>query len=122
MSDPPSPSGGPSGAGVPPEELRELHEAVAALRQEIERRFGGLRRPTLQPARWAREIRSEVRKALNGLSPRSAEIFVLRYFEGYDNHEIARMLGSSRSTIAVILHRARHRVREAIGPYVGEAP
>jgi RNA polymerase sigma-70 factor (ECF subfamily) len=66
------------------------------------------------------ELRDEVRKALGLLSPRAAEIFALRYFEGYDNHEIAAMLGSSRSTVAVILHRARQRVREEIGPYVGE--
>ena len=67
------------------------------------------------------EIKNEVRKALSRLSPRSAEIFALRYFEGYDNHEIADMLGSSRSTVAVILHRARQRVRESIRPYVGDA-
>lgn len=67
------------------------------------------------------ELRDEVRKALSHLSPRAAEIFVLRYFEGYDNQEIARMLGSSRSTVAVILHRARQSVRETIRPYVGEA-
>jgi len=66
------------------------------------------------------EIHGEVRKALGRLSPRAAEIFALRYFEGYDNHEIAAMLGSSRSTVAVILHRARQRVREELGPYVGE--
>jgi RNA polymerase sigma-70 factor (ECF subfamily) len=66
------------------------------------------------------ELRDEVRKALAGLSPRASETFVLRYFEGYDNHEIARMQGSSRSTVAVILHRARQRVREAIRPYVGD--
>ena len=66
------------------------------------------------------ELRDEVRKALGGLSPRAAEIFSLRYFEGYDNHEIARMLGSSRSTVAVVLHRARRHVREAIRPYAGE--
>lgn len=66
------------------------------------------------------ELHDEVRKALGDVSPRSAEIFALKYFEGYDNHEIARMLGSSRSTINVILHRARHQVREAIRPYVGE--
>jgi RNA polymerase sigma-70 factor (ECF subfamily) len=66
------------------------------------------------------ELRDEVRKALAGLSPRASETFVLRYFEGYDNHEIARMQGSSRSTVAVILHRARQRVREVISPYVGE--
>jgi RNA polymerase sigma-70 factor (ECF subfamily) len=66
------------------------------------------------------ELREMVRKALGGLSPRAAEIFALRYFEGYDNHEIARMLGSSRSTVAVVLHRARRHVREAIRPYAGE--
>lgn len=66
------------------------------------------------------EIRDEVRKALTRLSPKSAEIFALRYFEGYDNHEIAGMLGSSRSTVAVILHRARKSVREAIESPVGD--
>jgi len=66
------------------------------------------------------ELKDEVRKALSGLSARAAEIFALRYFEGYDNHEIARMLGSSRSTVAVVLHRARRHVREAIRPYSGE--
>ncbi len=66
------------------------------------------------------EIRTEVRKALGKLSPRSAEIFALRYFEGYANHEIASMLGTSRSTVAVILHRARHSVRDSIRPQVGE--
>jgi len=66
------------------------------------------------------EVRDEVRKALTRLSPKSAEIFALRYFEGYDNHEIAGMLGSSRSTVAVILHRARKSVREAIGSPVGD--
>jgi RNA polymerase sigma-70 factor (ECF subfamily) len=68
------------------------------------------------------EIRDAVRGALSTLSPRSAEIFVLRYFEGYDNHEIARMVGSSRSTIGVVLHRARERVREAIDPSLGGRP
>jgi RNA polymerase sigma-70 factor (ECF subfamily) len=68
------------------------------------------------------EIRDAVRSALSTLSPRAAEIFVLRYFEGYDNHEIARLVGSSRSTIGVILHRARERVREAIDPSLGERP
>jgi RNA polymerase sigma-70 factor (ECF subfamily) len=61
------------------------------------------------------ELKARVRAALAALSPRSAEIFVLRYFEGYDNHEIARMVGSSRSTVGVILHRARHALREAFG-------
>jgi RNA polymerase sigma-70 factor (ECF subfamily) len=67
----------------------------------------------------SREIRQEVRRALADVSPRAAEIFALRYFEGYDNHEIARMVGTSRSTVAVILHRTRHRLRDAIRPLTG---
>lgn len=66
------------------------------------------------------EIRNQVRKALGDLSPKSAEIFILRYFEGYDNHEIARMVGTSRSTVAVVLHRTRHRLREVVGSPMGE--
>lgn len=62
------------------------------------------------------EIKRRVREALSGLSPRAAEVFALRYFEGYDNHEIARMVGSSRSTVGVILHRARTTLRETFGP------
>lgn len=65
------------------------------------------------------EIREQIRKALARMSPKSAEIFVLRYFEGYGNHEIAKMMGTSRSTVNVILHRTRQKLRDAIGSYVG---
>jgi RNA polymerase sigma-70 factor (ECF subfamily) len=61
-----------------------------------------------------REIRERVRDALGRLSPSTAEAFTLRYFEGYGNHEIARMLGTTRSTVGVMLHRARHRLKDEI--------
>lgn len=60
------------------------------------------------------EIRRHVRAALTKLSDNAAEIFVLRYFEGYGNHEIAKMLGTSRSTVNVILHRARKRLQQEL--------
>jgi RNA polymerase sigma-70 factor (ECF subfamily) len=66
------------------------------------------------------EILERVRDALGNLNPRTAEVFALRYVEGYGNHEIAKILGTSRSTIAVMLHRARHKLREQIGDFVGE--
>ena len=59
----------------------------------------------------AGEIRGWLRRALARLGPRAAEVFALRYLEGYDNREIARMLGTSRLTVAVTLHRARFRLR-----------
>jgi RNA polymerase sigma factor (sigma-70 family) len=41
----------------------------------------------------------------------AAEAFALRYFEEFSNQEIAEILGSSPNSIAVILHRARDRLR-----------
>src|SRR5258706_6077732 len=40
----------------------------------------------------AADIRNNLRHALGSLSPRAAEIFVLRFVEGHDNRTIARML------------------------------
>jgi RNA polymerase sigma-70 factor (ECF subfamily) len=81
---------------------------------EIEGRLADTRQPDPERELGASEIRTRVRREVARLSPRSAEIFVLRYFEGYDNHEIARMVGSSRSTVGVVLHRARERIRDAM--------
>lgn len=68
----------------------------------------------------AGETAALVRQALTKLSPKAAEMFSLRYFEGYGNHEIAGMLGASRSTVNVILHRSREKVKEEIRQHVGE--
>lgn len=67
-----------------------------------------------------KELREHVRRALTRVSDKAAEIFVLRYFEGYGNHEIAKMLGTSRSTVNVILHRTRNRIREDIRSALGD--
>ena len=39
-------------------------------------------------------------------------MFVLRYFEGYDNHEIAEIMETSQVVVGVLLHRARGRVKK----------
>ncbi len=67
------------------------------------------------------ELRDELRQAVSTLSERSAEIFALRYFEELSNTEIAESLGTSRSSIAVTLHRARAQVKEAMSSVAGEA-
>lgn len=59
-----------------------------------------------------RELRTWLRTALGILSLRAAEMFVLRYIEGLDNREIARMLGTSRPVVAVMLHQARARLKK----------
>jgi RNA polymerase sigma-70 factor (ECF subfamily) len=67
-----------------------------------------------------RELGRRLRAALSRLSPRQAEIFALRYLEGLGNLEIARLLGCSQTAIAVILHRARHRLQSELRPLQGE--
>jgi len=70
----------------------------------------------LEPERdqQSRELRDLVRRAVARLSPRAAEIFALRYFEGYDNKEIAAMLDISQTDVAVSLHRSRARLQDEI--------
>jgi RNA polymerase sigma-70 factor, ECF subfamily len=62
----------------------------------------------------ATEAQQFVLTALAELSPRLAEMFVLRHVEGYDNSEIARMVGTSRSVVGVMLFRARARLKKSI--------
>ena len=64
------------------------------------------------------ELRKLIQEAVARLGERAAEVFVLRYFEGYDNREIAEMLGTSQMVVAVTLHRARSRMRKEIGEYL----
>jgi RNA polymerase sigma-70 factor, ECF subfamily len=62
------------------------------------------------------DLREGLRRALAMLSPRAAEIFALRFFEGYSNPEIARMLGISQVHVAVLLHRTRKQLQKEMGP------
>lgn len=74
--------------------------------------------PRLQPDRQ-NDVR-ELRAAVARLAPRSAEIFALRYFEGYGNQEIAQMLGTTPSDVAITLHRARVKLQQELRSYLGE--
>lgn len=69
--------------------------------------------------RGNRELAQALRAAVGQLSPRQAEIFTLRYFEGQSNLDIARMLSCSQTAVAVILHRARHRLQKELSSHQG---
>ncbi len=77
--------------------------------------------PTPAPDRvhHGRELQELLRRALTKIGRRSAEIFVMRYFEGMDNTEIATTLDTSTNTVAVTLHRARGRLKEEMAPFMG---
>ncbi|MEM7052855.1 MAG: sigma-70 family RNA polymerase sigma factor [Acidobacteriota bacterium] len=59
-------------------------------------------------------LRRALRDALGRLTDAAAEVFALRYFEDYANHEIAELLGMTPTAVAVTLHRSRARVREEL--------
>ena len=65
------------------------------------------------------ETQQLVRAALAELSPKLAEMFVLKHVEGYDNSEIAKLLSTSRGAVAVMLFRARTRLRKSIRRCMG---
>lgn len=63
------------------------------------------------------EIRDELRRALADLHPRVAEMFTLRYLEGLDNPEIARLMDTSQAVVAVTLFRARAQLKKGLGGF-----
>ena len=60
------------------------------------------------------EWKHALRQALSKLDPKHAEMFVLRYFEGHSNTEIASMMGISSLLVAVTLHRTRARLQKSV--------
>jgi RNA polymerase sigma-70 factor, ECF subfamily len=65
-----------------------------------------------------RELRTVIRRAISRLGERSAEMFVLKYFEGYENKEIAEMMRTSPLVVGVLLHRARARVKKDLADFL----
>src|SRR5580704_8344070 len=65
------------------------------------------------------EIREWLRGALARLNPKIAEMFMLRFFDGKDNPEIARILQTTPGTVAVTLSRTRDRLEKEFRAYQG---
>ena len=76
----------------------------------------GARNPELQHV--DRELQKLIRQAVSRLGATAAEMFVLRYYEGHDNREIAKLMVTSQMVVGVVLHRARTRLRKEIGHYL----
>lgn len=69
-----------------------------------------------------RETRGALRQALLALSPKSAEIFAMRFFEDLPNREIAQAMGMSQTAVGVALHRARGLVKKEMTSLLGGTP
>jgi len=58
-----------------------------------------------------RDLRDTVRRTISTFPPKTAEMIALRFFEGYTNPEIAKMMGISQIMVAVTVHRARKKLQ-----------
>jgi RNA polymerase sigma-70 factor (ECF subfamily) len=65
------------------------------------------------------DIKDCLRRALQTLTSRSAEIFALRYFEDFTNPQIAAALSISQVVVAVSLHRTRRQLQKQITACMG---
>jgi RNA polymerase sigma-70 factor, ECF subfamily len=98
---------------------RTRNKAVAL--DDLEASATPLESPDPHPERLHhdRELRRGLRQAILGLSPKNAEIFILRFLEGVSNSEIAELLGMTQTAVGVALHRSRHQVQKEIRSFVG---
>lgn len=60
------------------------------------------------------ELKQRLRQAIAQLDPKDAEIFVLRFFEGHSNEEVAQLTGLNKLLVAVKIHRIRHKLQKEI--------
>jgi RNA polymerase sigma factor (sigma-70 family) len=67
-----------------------------------------------------RELGEWLRVAISELSPRSGEMFTLRYLEELGNREIAQLMGTSQAVVAVTLHSARTKLKKRLRQLQGE--
>jgi len=86
------------------ERLREVGELV--------RRLGRPHQPDPTEAEIAPDLLREIRR----LPPKQAAAIVLRHLHGYNNREMAAILGIPESTVATRLADAKKTLRARLGP------
>src|SRR5262245_7964467 len=108
----------------------EVETAEAAVAPE---RFQPADHPT-EPGHWmhsplalgasperrllAREVREQLRTAIDALPEHQRLVLILRDVEGCSTEEVCNALGVQETNARVLLHRARAKVRSALEPYL----
>ena len=85
---------------------------AAAPLEDVATQVADTRSPAPDHRHAGRELRATLRRAVSSLGRRSAEMFVLRYFEELDNREIAEMYETTPGTVAVTQHRDSARLKD----------
>jgi RNA polymerase sigma-70 factor, ECF subfamily len=76
------------------------------------------RTPTVPVQADVSGLRQALSRGIAALKPMQAEIFALRFLEGFSNWEIAQTLKISQVRVAVIVHRTRLQLRKELRPYL----
>jgi RNA polymerase sigma-70 factor (ECF subfamily) len=71
--------------------------------------------PSAERAYSARQHITEVRKALDELSPQCRRIFILHKFDGLSHKEVAERVNISRSTVEKHMHTALKHLMKRLG-------
>ena len=91
----------------------------------VRERLGGLGNPEApDPGRAPGDpaLRARIGGALEGLTRRQREVFVLVHLEGFTVRETAELLGRPMGTVKSHLHRALARLREELADLCEPAP
>jgi len=60
-----------------------------------------------------------IERAVQGLSLRQREVFVLKYRQGMKLQQVAETMAVSLGTVKALHHRALHRIRQEVAPVAG---
>jgi RNA polymerase sigma-70 factor (ECF subfamily) len=101
-----------------------VNQALDVVRSRRRRLFVGeeacLKLPASEPNSVDDELHQALYEAISQLAPESAQILILRYLHNYSDGDIAKLLGESRTTIAVRLFRLRSHLKQLIRISLGE--
>ena len=68
------------------------------------------------------EALGAIRAAIDALPPNQRTVISLRDVSGWTSQEVCNLLGLTETNQRVLLHRARAKVRSALGRYLGTEP
>ena len=68
----------------------------------------------------SRELRRQVRSAIDALPKRERVAVLLREYQGLAYDEIADIMGCTTGSVKLLLHRGRRRLRDLLGPMTDE--
>ena len=69
---------------------------------------------TIATGLTADELDRKLHEAIEELNPAATQVLILRYVHNYSLAEIARLMGTTRSTVAVSLFRSRARIKKLV--------